>query len=182
MNKSISTTIILLCCGYIFGQEKKNMEWEIINVGVPFSVQANNRGVVSYNDVGFVLGSEVRYNLPKTNFSLGAQFTMTGWNRMSNGSYTQHQNPFVFLGVADYNYRAIHRNFVPFAGMGLGFSIVRSWPYDDESMLNTQSYFACSPRIGIEFFKRIRLTTEYQFIGGGHSFFDLKLGFVVGGR
>jgi hypothetical protein len=163
----------------------QSVEWEIANIGLPMGIQKNKAGnaVRSY-DRGFTLGSEVRLNLLEKKISTGLQFAFTGWNRTSpQGSYINHQNPFIFSVVGDYNFLNVHRRIVPFAGIGLGYSIVRSWLYmdsDTEDYLTLASHFACSPRVGVEFFKRIRLTAEYRYIGNRNNFFNVKLGFVIG--
>lgn len=163
----------------------QSVEWEIANISIPMGIQKNKAGnVVRSYDRGFTLGSEVRLNLLEKRISTGLQFTFTGWNRTSpEGSYVNHQNPFIFLVVGDYNFLNVHRRIIPFAGIALGYSIDRSWPYSidyEGDYYTLTSHFACSPRVGIEFFKRIRLTAEYQYIGNKNNFFNVKLGFVVG--
>lgn len=160
----------------------QSVEWELVNVGFPMGIQKDEtNSVVSSNDAGFVLGSEVRLNLFEKRISTGIQFVFTGWNRTSlQGDYIKHQNPFIFSITGDYNFLNVHRKIVPFAGIGLGCSIVRSWPYNEENNVSLASHFACSPRVGIEFFKRVRLTAEYQYIGNKNNFFNIKLGFVIG--
>jgi opacity protein-like surface antigen len=114
--------------------------------------------------------------------SPGLQFTLSGWNRFSPSAvWTQHQFAFIFLAVTDYNFIGKENSkIMPFAGIGLGYSSVNTDVKDGSFTSTTKSHFACSPRIGMEFFKRIRLTGEYKYIGNNNSFFNIKLGFVIG--
>jgi opacity protein-like surface antigen len=169
-----------------FGQ---SVEWEIANIGYAFGFQKdkNEHVVASGSELksegALSLGTEVRYNYAEKRLSSGIQFSFSGWNRYaSNGDLAIHQNPFTFLVVNDYNFLNIHPQIVPFAGAGLGYSITRTWSHSSkyESEDGNKSHFAFSPRIGAEFFKRVRLSAEYQYIGNKNSFFNIKLGFVIG--
>lgn len=161
----------------------QSWEWEIANIGIPFGHQEDSFGnYLKSHDRGFALGTEVRYNWKESNLSTGLQFTFTGWNRRVHNQDNDafHQNPFIFLVVTDYNYKDIHPNLLLFGGIGCGYSVVRSKAKADGFTDSHMKHFACSPRIGIECFKRARLTFEYQYIGNDNSFFNLKLGFVIG--
>jgi hypothetical protein len=183
MKKIFFTLVIIVACNSLYGQ---TLEWEILSVGFPLGIRKDKAGdVVWPEDRGFVTGTEIRYNYFGKRLSSGIQLTLTGWNRRSplhNDNFTYHQNPFTFLLVTDYNYVEINpKKILPFAGIGVGYAAVNSWPLTslgEES--NVKSHFACSPRIGIEFFRRIRLTGEYQYAGNKNNYFNVKLGFVVG--
>jgi hypothetical protein len=176
---------IVLLLSFIFvisNSFAQSVEWEIINVGLPFGFQADEAGnAISVQDKGFSLGTEIRYNYLEKRLSSGFQFSFTGWNRRTPDSdYELHQNPFMFLAVTDYNFLELNpKKIMPFAGIGLGYSLVRSWSYIEPDT-DFKFHFACSPRVGIEFFKRIRLTAEYQYIGNKNNFFNVNLGFVIG--
>jgi hypothetical protein len=177
------TLLFIIISTYSFGQ---SFEWEILNLGIPFGFQKDKSGDVIWNqDKGAAIGTEIRYNYLGKRLSSGIQLSFTGWNRrssMRDYDFSKHQNPFIFLLVTDYNFLEINpKKISPFAGMGIGYASIRSWPLaSSEEEKNVKSHFACSPRVGVEFFKRIRLTTEYQYLGKGNSFFNVKLGFVVG--
>lgn len=177
---SFLVVLILMACNS-YGQ---SFEWEIINIGLPFGHQTDAKGnTVGYYGKSFSLGTEVRYNYLEKRVSSGIQFSLTGWNRRSpDGLYhTYHQNPFIFLAVTDYNFYNLLPKMVPFAGIGAGFSSVYAWSMSDYSDVpDDKLHFACSPRVGVEFFKRIRLTAEYQYVGNQNNFFNIKIGFVIG--
>jgi hypothetical protein len=178
----LSVILLFISVSSSFGQ---SLEWEILNLGVPFGFQKNKEGaVVLAQDKGAFLGTEVRYNFCGKKISSGIQISFTGWNKTYPGTESdamRHQNPFIFLAVTDYNFLELsYPKIVPFVGVGLGYSVIRSRGLFSEGDNDLASHLACSPRFGAEFFKRIRLTGEYQYIGNYNSFFNIKLGFVIG--
>ena len=179
------TLLFVFISACSFGQ---SLEWEILNFGVPFGFQKDKKGDVVWDqDKGPAIGTEIRYNYSGKRLSSGIHLSFTGWNRRSsryNYDLSEHQNPFIFLFVTDYNFLEINPKIIlPFAGMGMGYAVIRSRPVTDiGENSNVKSHFACSPRVGVELFKRIRFTTEYQYLGKGNSFFNIKLGFVIGSQ
>lgn len=154
----------------------QGLEWEIFNGGFAFGFQSDDRNRPLELGGALTMGTEVRYNHKEKPLSTGLQFTFTGWNR----EYPYlHQNAFIFLLVTDYNFKNVHPKILPFAGIGAGYNMMREWG-DEIVERDYKSHLALSPRVGIEFFKRIRLTAEYQYIGNKNSFFNIKIGFVVG--
>jgi hypothetical protein len=180
MKRILFLTAFLLIIGRSSGQ---SLEWEILGIGIPNGIQKNEEGEVRSFDRGFSLATEVRLNLMGKRISTGLQLGLTGWNRITPETYTHH-NPFTFLATGDYNFQGVIPKVVPFAGMGLGYSVVRSWSLGGENRHTSHYWYdghaAIVPRIGAEFFKRIRLTGEYQYLGNGNNFFNIKLGFVIG--
>jgi hypothetical protein len=157
------------------------MQWEIANIGIAFGNPKDTKGNIVRDQPGLSLGTELRTKMLDDKFSPGLQFTYTGWNRYSSeGGYTQHQKSFIFMAVSDYNFTEILSKIMPFAGVGLGVSMLDSQAKNDESVDNKKTYFAFSPRVGIEFYNKIRLTGEYKYQGKENSFFNVKLGFVIG--
>ncbi|MDR3340540.1 MAG: hypothetical protein LBT25_10705 [Candidatus Symbiothrix sp.] len=178
---------ILLFLAFIFATShlfSQSIECEIINFGCAFGFQkdkiGNTVGRPEDPKIALSFGTEIRCNLLDKKLSPGLQFTFSGWGRnSSSGGYANTQNAHIFLAVTDYNFTEVHPKIMPFVGAGLGCSIMRDW--GGEAVGTTYySHFACCPRVGVEFFKRLRLTTEYQYIGNRNSFFNIKLGFVVG--
>ncbi|MDR2815673.1 MAG: hypothetical protein LBB62_03095 [Proteiniphilum sp.] len=153
-------------------RESLQIEWEILSVGIPYGIQANEMGVVRSSDRGYTVASEVRFNFMEKKLSAGAQLSLTGWDRLSPDGRSQH-TPFAILATGDYNFTDVVPKVVPFAGMGVGCSFLEAWPQN-------RQHFAIAPRVGAEFFRRIRLTGEYQYLGNGNNFFNIKLGFVIG--
>ncbi|GHT60762.1 hypothetical protein FACS189451_01400 [Bacteroidia bacterium] len=177
MKKIFLILIVIAPINNLFCQ---SFEWEIINAGFASGFSKDKNGY--YNELGGALtfGTAIRYNLKEKQLSPGLQFTFSGWNRdspVNNDSY--HQNAFVFLVTTDYNYTNISPKFIPFAGIGIGNSLMREWG-SSITGITYNSHFAFSPRIGFEFFKRLRFTSEYMYLGNGNNFFNFKLGFIIG--
>lgn len=165
-------TVSLLFAGKSFSQ---SFESEIINFGFAFGFQKDKRGRPV--DIGaLTLGSEIRFNFKDSPISLGGQYNYSAWNRMNPGSRQCIHNYQLFV---DYNFKKVHPKILPFAGIGAG----RNETEDSGGFMGTtinKSHFSCSPRIGAEFFKRLRLTAEYQYVGNRNSFFNIRVGFVIG--
>ena len=161
----------------------QSFEWEIINVGLASGFPEGKDGYYNPNDGAMTLGSAVRYNLKDKQLSTGFDFTFSGWNRYSPDTRpSYHQNAFVFLLTTDYNYTKSHPKFIPFAGIGLGYSLIRErelWGFSDTANFD-KSHFAASPRVGFEAFKRLRFTAEYMYLGNRNNFLNFRLGFVIG--
>ena len=182
MKKWLFIGLLVILTNKLFCQ---SFEWELINAGLAFGFPEDKNGYYNPNKGAMTFGNSFRYNWKEKPLSTGIDFTFSGWNWYSpDDSPSYHQNAFVFLLTTDYNYANIHPKFIPFAGVGFGYSLIREWElwilftsanYD-------KSHFAISPRIGFKAFKRLRFTTEYMYLGNGNKFFNFKLGFVMGVR
>ena len=87
----------------------------------------------------------------------------------------------------DYNYRLKERVSI-FTGIGVGLAAI-DYEYPQWISDNTyeQRYLfsrsaVVTPRVGVEFFKRLRLTVEYRLMRKDYSYFGVNLGFSIGGR
>ena len=157
----------------------QNLKWEIINAGLAFGFSEDKSGYRNENDGALTFGTGIRYNLPGLSLSPGFDFTFSGWNRVAPAplASSYHQNAFVFLLTTDYNYTKISPKFIPFGGLGVGGALMRDWG-DNIDGISYYPKFAVSPRVGFEFLKNLRFTTEYMCLGNGNNFFNFKLGFV----
>jgi len=176
----------LLICSFVFLTNNlfcQSLEWEVLNAGLAFGFPEDKNGYYNPNGGAMTFGSAVRYKLKDKQLSTGFDFTFSGWNRYSrDDSPSYHQNAFVFLLTTDYNYIKINQKFIPFSGVGVGYSLIREWElwsFSEDVNFN-KSHFAISPRVGFVVFKRLRFTTEYMYLGNRNNFFNFKLGFVIG--
>ncbi|MDR0768843.1 MAG: hypothetical protein LBE71_02915 [Dysgonamonadaceae bacterium] len=185
MKKFLSIVIFVILTGNLFCQ---TYEWESVNAGLASGFSKDKNGFYNPTGGALTLGTAFRCNLKDKQLSPGVQFTFSVWDRISaDKSQSYRQVAFVFLVTTDYNYTKIHPNFVPFAGIGVGASLMR----DAESIVSEEhsdiiDYVnfkwrpGISPRIGFELFKGLRFTAEYMYLGNGNNFFNYKLGFVIG--
>jgi hypothetical protein len=177
MKKGIFILSFIFFASNLFCQ---STEWEVINAGFASGFSKDKNGLYNQEGGAITLGSAFRRNLKEKQLSVGFQFTFSGWNRVSDDNGPgYHQNAFVFLLTADYNYTKIHPKFTPFAGIGIGSSMMREWGSRIDG-INYKLGPGISPRVGFEVFKRLRFTTEYMYLGDGNNFFNFKLGFVIG--
>jgi hypothetical protein len=175
--KKLISILFITCCSNINAQVQQ-VEWEILSPGI----------IIPTKDAqypGFILGTEVRFNLYYGKISTGMEFSLSGYHReyeVYNADvdyrykFTDVKTTFLsFQGVCDYNFKPRNK-IVPFAGFGLGF--VAS-AYDD-----APDGFTISPslRAGCEFYKFLRTTLDYRIMKYGFNYFSLRLGFVIGGR
>ena len=177
--------LILFICYSSFGfcqtnNNVKSFEFELF-IGPIFSINYNNS---EFTNVGGTFGLEGRYNLSQTPYSIGLNAKFAGFNRnYDNSNWENIKN--INIGLAfDYNFR-YWRHISLFTGAGLGISLLDDDRYSSISIspvLSREKTTLCfNPRLGAEFFKRIRLTADINIIDAEHSFIGLNLGFVLGG-
>lgn len=128
------------------------------------------------------LFTELRGNLQHSHWDVGmqigtgGQFTTADYDVEIGGDPRQYIMEVVLyiLPVADYNWWRGEKVSC-FVGGGTGMYISGS---------NAKTYVGVTimPRAGVEFFNRLRLTTDYKWnIQGIYNYWDLGIGFVVGG-
>lgn len=139
-------------------------------------------------EIGSHILSEIRLNLNRVPVDVGLRFAIGSFSRKGTSSYfyshiLRHKT---LTTYADYNYRKC-RNVNLFGGVGVGFSFIDN---EYKSTIGTgpanHSTLICrsavlSPRAGVEFFNRIRLTAEYKLMKKEYATFGINLGFVFGG-
>lgn len=159
------------------------MEWEIINAGFVFGLTADKDGdkVSDTSGTALSFGSEIRINYLDKRLSSGLGFLFSGWGRFAPGGIeTKRQNPMILHLTTDYNFLDLHPKIVPFAGLGIGPSLLITHHQSNGAVDEANLRFGFAPRVGVEFFKTIRLTAEYQCLGMKNNFFNVKLGIVIG--
>ncbi|OAV64645.1 hypothetical protein Barb6XT_02736 [Bacteroidales bacterium Barb6XT] len=178
--------LFFLLSSFYHDIKAQSVEWEIANVGFVFGIP--DKGIGKVQEVpALMLGSELRLNLCEGKVSPGIQFSLSGWNRKyipsyADRPYNRHQQAIMFIFVTDYNFTEIHPKIMPFAGAGIGLSAIEYKESGFEIPSHTASHLIASPRIGVEFFNRVRLTGEYRYQGNYNNFFAVKIGYVIGGK
>lgn len=135
--------------------------------------------------ISVTMGIEGRYNFPNAPWDCGVMLALTGsqhgYSHLYDDGYDRWQNnrTLSFDVSSHYNFRQ-GKNVNPFVGCAVGIafnSVVGDmyFPSEGVSML-----FA--PRVGIEFIRHIRVTSQFNICRKGYNNFSVALGFVLGGR
>ena len=121
-------------------------------------------------EIGLLSSVELRYNLRSVPMDVGVmsmQDIRGGDCELCNGSW---ENNLSFLAVTDYNFRRGKRVSY-FAGVGVG-----------AAFYNADTTKLCfMPRVGMEFFNRMRLTMAYMVGPNAKNTLNLTLGVAIGG-
>lgn len=162
-----------------------NSEFEFAIGGI--TGHKNDQGATSR--IGLQLLLEYRYNIPESNLSLGTQCSLGYFNRIdySINRISKISNKGSMLTYLDYNYRPKERVSI-FTGIGVGLAAIDyeypQWisdnTYEQEYLFSRSA--VVTPRVGVEFFKRLRLTMEYRLMRKNYSYFGVNFGFAIGGR
>lgn len=178
--------LILFICYSSFGfcqtnNNVKSFEFELF-IG---PIYANNYNNSEFTDIGKTYGLEGRYNLSQTPYSIGLKAQISGFNRKYDIRNWENIGNLKIGLIFDYNFRH-WKHISLFTGAGLGISLL----YVDRHSISNSIYsilprektaLCFNPRLGAEFFKRIRLTADINIIDAEHSFIGVNLGFVLGG-
>lgn len=186
MSKRIS--ILLLTIAFLSQAnaqtQKRAIEFELAAGGII----ASDKMFFQKNNIGLSPSLELRYNFRQVPVDLGLQWSAQVFSRTFR--------PYDHLGflsqnitlTSDYNFRKCkHISF--FAGLGAGIALIQngkslkrpdpeSATYIDGAEGNS---FCIMPRIGMEFWDRIRLTLSYKYEDKANRHLGLYLGFVIGG-
>ena len=120
---------------------------------------------------------ELRFNIPGSHFSPGVHIYIGGWEVNTSDNSTRKRNINAIMFVCDYNFNEI-KNFIrPFTGFGIGNAQL----FDGSLSTWTSGKFIISPRIGVEFWNRARLTLLYHITQKDYGSLNLNIGFVFGG-
>lgn len=172
---------LTLCLGYTANAQSalQHMEFEF-GPSVLFYAKSNGAEF----EPTWNLFAEARYNIQETPFDVGFQFGLGAfgrdWSRISGIEKNYHFKNFILVG--DYSLRR-GKNVSPYIGLGFGVShqkidIYYYYPRPDNV---ERAYSAClMPRIGIEFFRAIRLSASYKLMKSDYSNFECSLGFTYG--
>lgn len=143
----------------------------------------------AYPRIGGQFLFEYRYNIPGNNLSFGTQWSIGYFKRVDydNDLVSRISNKGSMINYLDYNFR-LKDNVSIFAGLGVGLALINyeypEWVADDiyeQRYLFTRSAVV-TPRVGVELFKRLRLTIDYRLMRKDYSYFSINLGFTIGGK
>jgi opacity protein-like surface antigen len=185
MKKFFFTLFCLVCTAstIVAQEEVRPFEFE-----AGFGITQGQASAGEKATVGLSLAMELRYNIPNTPFDLGLRGSLGAYDRdhslIDNHIWNQHIMPRSVTLYADYNHGR-NKNVSLFGGLGLGYThVINQLQTDDPNFWDKdtlrENYFAVSPRIGVEFFHRLRLTVDYRLMSK-YSFGGISIGFVFGG-
>lgn len=139
---------------------------------------------------GIKMFLEARTNLKDSPLDLGFQISVTNHEKKSGDSRYSFRELFGLTTFADWNFRC-WKNIAPFAGIGVGMSMVEQSSNNEGTVIfgGGGAGASVAPRIGAEFFNHIRLTAEYKVFYKGNgditgkcsNHFALTLGYAFGG-
>jgi opacity protein-like surface antigen len=137
-----------------------------------------------HRDIGQASGMEGRWNIRKYPFDTGIQLYLgsaeTYYKRVEYISC----RTLSFTVIGDYNWK-LGSSFSPFAGLGLGlnyYDMIGSELYQHYNDTDTDVLgLGLVPRVGIEFFRHIRITLTGHLGKKTHNTVGLALGYAFGG-
>lgn len=136
--------------------------------------------------------AELRYNFHDTPFDVGFHYSFGRLKRESplSSGYRQEFDYRNFMVVSDYNFKHSGR-ISTFFGLGIGYSrqtsnyvaIRGDKPLSGDGLapIDFRNSVCVMPRIGVEFFRIIRLTASYKIMGADYSCLEVALGISFGG-
>lgn len=182
MKRLILIGCLILAALEITAQTRRVQRWEVepfVGVDMPLGSYHNGALTVSGN-----LGIEVRYNVEDSPWDCGAFLRLDCAQRnyshiLPNTTFTQN-NRTMSVGVSGgYNFRQGER-VNPFAslGIGIGFNdVVGDKVYDSSG-----TSVILLPKVGVEFFRWVRLNAFCLITRKGYNAFGFSLGLTIGGR
>ena len=170
MKKILLFALVMMCALPVAAQDDiRRFEGEIA-VGL-----ARSTHLLDYDNqlLGWKLTTELRYNLRTLPMDFGLQISLGNYRYDdSTLHYNEIYNASYILAVADYNFRR-NKNVSCFVGVGAGMS-------DTEFRFN-ETAMCVMPRVGVEFWRHLRLTASYYIADKEHSGIALTVGVVFGG-
>lgn len=120
---------------------------------------------------------EARFNLPRQPLDFGFEYYFGKTPRQHEGLEWKARVMGYSLFM-DYNFRR-GMKFAPFVGAGIGLGSCKN--VNGTSVGPEGNRMLFSPRIGVEFFRHVRLTAYARFAGRSYNHLGLSLGIVLGG-
>lgn len=129
---------------------------------------------------------EIRYNFRRQPIDVGVQVSGNVFNRSSRETGNLGFTSVNCLVVSDYNFRRT-KNISLFTGLGLGLA----WHENSAPITyigetgyiigGANKSFCFMPRVGAEFFHRLRITLNYKLEEKANRHFNISAGIVFGG-
>jgi len=184
MKQLISLALAAICFisaeaqNYGSSQPVKDVEGE-----VSLGFNAAGQNIADKNIIGLNLGLEMRANFARP-FDLGVRFDQS-FNYADAGACEVRTRSTTLQLVGDWNFRR-GSNVAPFIGIGIGYlggTNDCDYPFESTTpdKLSSVRSFVATPRVGIEFFNRMRLTASYAISHSNYCNFRISLGICIGG-
>lgn len=151
--------------------EIKKFEFEI-SVGTTYGIDK----FVGDKKLGPAFALEGRYNFSQLPMDIGVELylgsTVRGYEEVDLSNRI-----FSFMAFTDYNFNR-GKNISPFVGLGMGIAScdVIEGSYGEEG-----ARYVFSPRIGVEFFRHLRVTCYSKICQKGYNNVGLSIGYAFGG-
>ncbi len=184
MKKLIFLAIATVCFISAEAQNGSSQPVKDVEGEVSLGFNAAGQNIADKNIVGLNLGLEMRANFERP-FDLGVRFDQS-FNYADAGICEVRTRSTTLQLVGDWNFRR-GSNVAPFIGLGIGYlggSIDCDYPLEStvsDDTFNNVRTFVVTPRVGIEFFNRMRLTASYAISHSDYCNFRLSLGICIGG-
>ncbi len=131
--------------------------------------------------MGATLGWELRYNFTESPWDCGLMVDVSSarWEfEPQSGTAQINRTPAMAL-TGGYNFRQ-GKKVNPFVGAGIGVAFCDVLDFEYDAWPGTSLYFA--PRVGVELFHHLRLTSQLNISKKGYHNLAVTLGLVIGGR
>ena len=157
----------------------------------PFEVELGGGMTVPIDDrysgadrlIGPTFDLEMRYNFSGTPWACGMFVAMdwASWNQDSQiyNPYSHHNRTLRIGFLGEYNLRQGKR-VNPFASMGIGVGF--SDNIGDTATDPSRTLPVFVPKVGVEFYRWLRVNAFFQISQKGYNVFGLTVGFTLGGR
>lgn len=175
--------VVMLCMSNMAKaqrQEIKRFEFEL-GAGLTTPLGSYHDGKAQ---TGAALEMQGRYNFKGSPWDCGLLLELTTARRgfapmdRTDLDIWQSNRTLAFAATGAYNFRQGNK-INPFAGVAIG--VANNDVVGDDIYPSTGTSLFFSPRIGVEFFRHLRLTISSNISKKGHHNLQLSLGLVIGG-
>ena len=182
-NILITLLLLLVITANLCAQDYNNVRLLEFEIGMGINQGSKYMGFQA--ERGYHILMETRLNIRETPFSVGLQTSFATYFINNVYNYDFHIMPRMTILYVDYNYRKWEKISL-FGGIGLGHAqVINRYESNDPNYWDRDSiydyFYSLSPRIGAEFFHRLRLTIDYKIISKDYSYLGTHLGLVLGG-
>lgn len=184
----------ILCSNCLWGQDADksgrfgHIEGEL-EIGIPFGL---SKLCFDKTGTGGSLAAELRFAFERIPVNVGVFVGMTNFYR--NSDYYPGDIEFRsynYMLVGDYKFKQ-YKYISFFAGAGLGVASLdtaspigidhTASPYHSVTVGNSKSAFCFMPRVGVQFFRRVRITADLKLQEKANNNFNISIGYIIGGK
>jgi len=179
--KKLILLILLANSTAVFGQKHivGKMEFELFG-GISSPVESYHGADPK---IAQMAGVAYRYNIPNTNWDVGATFQMEipSYDFLHDGNRNtfQKNRTITLQATCNYNFKQ-GKKINPFVGIGVGWAnneVIPSYKY----VYTKGNTIGIVPKVGVEFLSCVRLTGYAQISRRGYNSIGASLGITVGG-